>query len=422
MSEASENCSGSCGSCSEDCSSRQQSKEELYEPVNQYSKVNRVIGVVSGKGGVGKSFITSYLSVLLNRKGYETAILDADITGPSIPKTFGIHEKAKGNELGIFPCYSKNGIKVMSVNLLLEEEEMPVIWRGPIIAGTVKQFWTDVVWGNVEYMFVDMPPGTGDVPLTVFQSIPLDGIVIVTSPQDLVSMIVGKAVNMAKAMNVPIIGLVENYSYVSCGNCGEQIQVFGKSNINEVAEKYHIKVLGKLPLTPEISNAVDSENIEGLEGSWLDDAVALIEENYPGRIQSECGCKTMQNQRIAVTVDEEGNIYQHFGSCERFAIYDIENGVQKSKSIIETNSKGHDEISRLLVEQDATTLICGGIGESAMKILMSNQIVIVPGQQGDADVQVAAYLDGATIASSSPTCGNHDGEEGCGCGCNCSCH
>ncbi len=272
-------CSGECNSCSSSCSS--DTRKSMLEPVNQYSRVKKVIGVVSGKGGVGKSLTTSYLSVLMNRKGYKTAILDADITGPSIPKTFGITEKAMGNEQGIYPAETKEGIKVMSINLLLDSDEVPVIWRGPVVAGTVKQFWTEVIWDEVDYMFVDMPPGTGDVPLTVFQSIPLDGIVIVTSPQDLVSMIVGKAVNMAKAMNVPILGLVENYSYITCGSCGEKISVFGESHVEEVGAKYHIPVLDRVPIDPAIPASVDKGQIEELQVSYLDQTAAFIEEQCP---------------------------------------------------------------------------------------------------------------------------------------------
>lgn len=275
MSEA---CSGSCSGCGESgCEQRIPDKKEFLEPMNSLSNIRKVIGVVSGKGGVGKSFVTSYLSVCLRKLGYDTAILDADITGPSIPKAFGVHGKAQGDESGIFPAESKMGTKLMSINLLLDTEETPVIWRGPIIAGTVKQFWSDVIWGDVDYMFVDMPPGTGDVPLTVFQSLPLDAIVIVTSPQDLVSMVVSKAVNMAKQMDIPILGLIENYSYVECGNCGERISVFGESHLDEVAARHGLEVLGQIPLTPVISKAIDSEDVESLEGDWLDKAVKKLE-------------------------------------------------------------------------------------------------------------------------------------------------
>lgn len=273
----SDSCTGSCDSCSSSCSSQAPKKEDFLVPANEKSNIKKVIGVVSGKGGVGKSFVTSYLSVLFHRKGYNTAILDADVTGPSIPKAFGVHGLANATEEGILPSESAGGTKMMSVNLLLNSEETPVVWRGPVIAGTVKQFWSEVMWGDVDYMFVDMPPGTGDVPLTVFQSIPLDGIIIVTSPQDLVSMIVSKAVNMAKSMDIPVIGVIENYSYVECGHCGEKIPVFGESKIDEVAKKLELRVLAKLPLDPVISKTIDEEKIEELDGTWLDGAAAFIE-------------------------------------------------------------------------------------------------------------------------------------------------
>ncbi len=273
-------CTGDCSSCSSSCS---QKPEDMHEPCNQYSSVKRVIAVVSGKGGVGKSLITSNLAVCMNRKGYKTAVLDADITGPSIPKSFGIKERANGNDQGIFPSVTQNGIEIMSLNLLLDDEEMPVIWRGPVIAGTVKQFWTEVIWGEVDYMFVDMPPGTGDVPLTVFQSLPVDGIIIVTSPQELVSMIVGKAVNMAKAMNIPILGIIENYSYVECPDCGKQIPVFGKSHAQEVADKYQVKLLGKLPLDYKVAEAVDEGLVESVKLQGVDSAADFIEKVFPAK-------------------------------------------------------------------------------------------------------------------------------------------
>lgn len=272
----SENCNHDCSSCSADCSSR--SPESFLEKPHEKSSIKKVIGVVSGKGGVGKSMVSSMLAVNFQRKGYHTAILDADITGPSIPKAFGITAKATGNENGINPVISKTGIQTMSVNLLLEDTTDPVIWRGPVIAGTVKQFWQDVIWTDVDYMFVDMPPGTGDVPLTVFQTIPVDGIVIVTSPQELVSMIVGKAVKMAQMMNVPIVGIIENMSYVECPGCKEHIEIFGKSHVEEVAAQYGLPVLGKIPMTPAISAASDAGDVENLEdGDWFKEAVAAIE-------------------------------------------------------------------------------------------------------------------------------------------------
>lgn len=273
----SENCTHDCSSCGENCPSREANPADFLEKPNAMSHIKKVIGVVSGKGGVGKSMVTSMLAVLLNRRGAHTAVLDADITGPSIPKAFGIHQKAMGSEFGILPARTKTGIDIMSVNLLLDDETAPVVWRGPIIANTVKQFWTDVIWENVDYLFVDMPPGTGDVPLTVFQSIPLDGIVIVTSPQELVSMIVAKAVNMAKKMNIPIIGIVENMSYVECPDCGKKISVFGESHIEEVAQEYGLSVLARLPINPEIAKAVDNGRVEYLEMPYLDSAAEAVE-------------------------------------------------------------------------------------------------------------------------------------------------
>ena len=269
-------CSHNCSSCGENCPSRQ-SPESFLEKPNEMSSIKKVIGIVSGKGGVGKSMVTSILATLLRRKDYGVAIMDADITGPSIPKAFGLHERATANDFGILPVETKTGIQVMSLNLLLEDETMPVVWRGPVIAGTVKQFWTDVIWNDVDFMFVDMPPGTGDVPLTVFQSIPLDGLIVVTSPQELVSMIVEKAVRMAETMNVPVLGLVENMSYVVCPDCGKKIEVFGKSHIDDTAAKYNLPVLGRLPFAPAIAGAADKGAIELFEGDWLDGAAEKVE-------------------------------------------------------------------------------------------------------------------------------------------------
>ena len=245
----------------------------------QASNVKKVIGIVSGKGGVGKSLVTSMLAVTMQRRGYKTAILDADITGPSIPKAFGLKPgSVTGSELGMFPPQTKTGIEVMSVNLLMDEETKPVVWRGPVIAGTVKQFWSEVVWNEVDFMFVDMPPGTGDVPLTVFQSLPLDGIIIVTSPQELVSMIVAKAVNMAKLMDVPVLGLVENYSYIVCPDCGKVIKPYGESHVDELAEEYGTKVLAKLPIDPELASHCDKGVIELFEGDYLEKCADFIEK------------------------------------------------------------------------------------------------------------------------------------------------
>lgn len=264
-------CTHDCSSCSQNCSSRTQ-PQDMHIETNQLSHIKKVIGVVSGKGGVGKSLVTSLLAVEAKRRDFKTAILDADITGPSIPKAFGLTQKADGDGEYIYPVCTKTGIEVMSVNLLLDDEKQPVVWRGPVIAGAVKQFFNEVVWNDVDYMFVDMPPGTGDVPLTVFQSIRLDGIVIVTSPQELVSMIVAKAVNMAKIMNIPILGIVENMSYVKCPCCNEEIKIFGESHTDEIAKEYGTEVLAKLPFDRELSRLSDNGCIELFEGNWMDEA------------------------------------------------------------------------------------------------------------------------------------------------------
>ena len=258
-----EECTHDCSSCGAACSSRQE-VQDMTEKLNPYSSVKKVIGVVSGKGGVGKSLVTSMLAVMCQKAGLKTAIMDADITGPSIPKAFGIHEKAMGSDKGIIPITTHSGIDIMSVNLLLENETDPVIWRGPILAGTVKQFWTEVFWNDVDYMFVDMPPGTGDVPLTVFQSIPLSGIIVVTSPQDLVSMIVGKAVKMAQMMDVPILGIIENMSCYVCPDCGKKHYPFGESKLETVANEYGLKILGRLPIDAASSAACDNGRIESV--------------------------------------------------------------------------------------------------------------------------------------------------------------
>ncbi len=270
-------CDHQCGSCGEDCASRE-GNTDLRAKLNERSTVKKVIGVVSGKGGVGKSLVTALLATEMQKRQKKTAIMDADITGPSIPKLFGVHKKAIANEFGVLPEKSAGGIELMSINLLLPDESMPVIWRGPIIAGTVTQFWTDVVWGDIDYLFVDMPPGTGDVALTVFQSLPLDGLIIVTSPQELVSMIVGKAVNMAQQMNIPILGMIENMSYVQCPDCDKQFSIFGESHVQETAEKYGLTVLDRLPLNPNIAKACDEGKIESLNNGYLQHTADYIEK------------------------------------------------------------------------------------------------------------------------------------------------
>ena len=270
-------CNHDCSSCKSKCGDAATAANPFYVAPNPASHVKHMVGVVSGKGGVGKSLVTSMLAVAMQRAGYRSAILDADITGPSIPQAFGLHDvEIKGNEGGMFPPESKTGIPIMSINLLLDETTKPVVWRGPVIAGTVKQFWSEVVWNDVDFMFVDMPPGTGDVPLTVFQSLPLDGIIIVGSPQQLVSMIVEKAVNMAKMMNIPILGFVENMSYISCPDCGKKIPVYGEGGIDALAASHGLPVLEKLPIDPKLAHMCDTGTIELMQEEYMQNAVRVL--------------------------------------------------------------------------------------------------------------------------------------------------
>ncbi len=272
MSEA---CNGNCSSCGSNCGSAQQ-PESLLAQANPHSNVKKVIAVVSGKGGVGKSTVTAMLAMAMQQRGRKVGILDADITGPSMAKAFNVHACSGASEEGLYPALTENGTQVMSINLLLDNETDPVLWRGPIVAGTVKQFWSEVIWEDVDYLFVDMPPGTGDVPLTVFQSLPVDGVIIVTSPQQLVSMIVAKAVNMANMMQIPVLGLVENYSYFQCPDCGKQHEIFGKSHIDEIALQYHLPVLARLPIDPSVAQKMDDGAAEQLPTADLQAAVETI--------------------------------------------------------------------------------------------------------------------------------------------------
>lgn len=271
-------CTHDCSSCGESCSERQGGSPFQIKPLHDGCRVSKVYGVVSGKGGVGKSMVTSQLAVAMRREGYNVAVLDADITGPSIPKAFGVHARAEGTADAIIPVQSRTGIQLMSVNLLLENETDPVIWRGPVIGGVVQQFWGDVLWQDVDYMFVDMPPGTGDVALNVFQTLPIDGVIIVASPQELVSMVVEKAVKMAQMMNIPVIGLVENMSYIACPDCGKKIYLFGEGKTDEAAAKYDLPVLAKMPIDPALAKLADDGDIESFEGSWLNGVVDKILE------------------------------------------------------------------------------------------------------------------------------------------------
>lgn len=270
------NCSGASACTRESCEGCNQNPQSMQEAMNAYSDIRHVIGVVSGKGGVGKSFVTSTLAVQMAKAGYKVGILDADITGPSVPKMFGAHGQIVGDEKGMYPYETPEGIKIISINLLMDDEEAPVVWRGPVIAGAVKQFWNETVWGDIDYLFVDMPPGTGDVPLTVFQSLPVNGIVIVTSPQELVQMIVKKAFHMAEMMHIPVLGVVENFSYLKCPDCGREIRLFGESHIDETAAELGIKVLGRLPLDPEYARQADAGAFYGMDNDYLDAAVEVL--------------------------------------------------------------------------------------------------------------------------------------------------
>lgn len=269
-------CTHNCSTCGESCGERTSPQSFLKKP-HADAHIGKVFGVVSGKGGVGKSMVTSQLAVSLRRKGYRVGILDADITGPSIPMAFGVHQRATGTDAGIDPAVTPSGIKLMSLNLLTANETDPVVWRGPVIANVVKQFWSDVVWGEVDYMFVDMPPGTGDVPLTVFQSLPVDGIIVVTSPQDLVSMIVSKAVHMAEMMSIPVLGLIENYSWYQCPDCGARHAIFGESRLEEVARELGLPILARLPIDPALAAACDAGKVEGAERNYLEEVAAQLD-------------------------------------------------------------------------------------------------------------------------------------------------
>ena len=271
----SESCSNNCSECNIECNERNNVKS-FIEKTEESTHIKKVIGIISGKGGVGKSVVTSLLAHNMQKEGYNVAILDADITGPSIPKMFGVHEKSKNFKDKIMPVTSSNNIKIMSVNFLLKNENDPVIWRGPLIGGAVKQFWTDVIWGDIDYMFIDMPPGTGDVPLTVFQTIPINGIIIVTTPQDLVSLIVEKSVKMAKKMNIPVLGIVENMSYFECPNCKQKHNIFGNSNIEEICDKYNIKSIDKIPINSEIANLCDSGLVMDISDYYLNNIMETI--------------------------------------------------------------------------------------------------------------------------------------------------
>lgn len=369
-------CDHNCSNCNEKCDIK-----DLREKPHYLSSVKKVIGVVSGKGGVGKSLVTSLLAITMNQRGYKTAILDADITGPSIPKIFGIQGKAQGIEEGLLPSVSKNGVKVMSSNLLLENDTDPIVWRGPVIANLVKQFWTEVIWEDVDYLFVDMPPGTGDVPLTVFQSIGVDGIVIVTSPQELVSMIVEKAVNMANLMDIEVLGIIENYSYIECPDCKKKISVFGESKVDEVAKKYNLQVIGKLPIDPQFASLCDKGQLEDIKIDYLDKADDILEQ-LP---------VTVLNVAIPV---KDNQIDHHFGKAELFYVYQVVKDMIVGAYKVPIKTVGHTEVVDALKAKQVHVVLCNHLGAEALEYATSKEIRIVSGFEGNHIDAIREFLQG----------------------------
>lgn len=371
--------------------SRNDDNSQIIDLKNEGS-VKRVIGVVSGKGGVGKSFVTSRLASIFSKKGYNSAVLDADITGPSVPRCFGMKEKAEANENGIQPAISKGGVQVMSVNLLLDDESTPVVWRGPIIAGTVKQFWSEVDWKDVEYMFVDMPPGTGDVPLTVFQSLPVDGIIIVTSPQELVSMIVEKAVNMANAMEIPVLGIVENYSYIKCPDCGKIIYPFGEGKTDDVGLKYGIPVLSRLPMDNRIAEAMDKGLVEELDMDVLGETADTIEFLLRNVDHSVDNNDYGEAHKVAIALDSNEKMIGKFASAVKFVIADTKGRKILDRSYLEIKSV--DEAISLLKEAGVDMVISNGIDKKLRNLLLEKEIASIPVLRSSVEDVIANFLDG----------------------------
>ncbi len=399
---------------------------------NPQNKIRRVIAIVSGKGGVGKSMVTSLLATAMQRIGQnQVAILDADITGPSIPKLFGVEQSRPLNtEAGLLPVMTARGIQVMSINLLLEDADSPVIWRGPILANTVKQFWTDVVWGDVDYLFLDMPPGTGDVPLTVFQSIPLDGIIIVTSPQDLVALIVKKAFNMAQKMDIPIIGIVENMSHVICPGCGQTIKIFGDSVTADLALEWGIPYLGSLPIDPELARLCDQGRIEAASQAYLAGAVqALLQMSGPGQGQASdvetaasepvtenglTGKKAEESNMKKIAIASEGHfVCAHFGHCEGFTIYTVAGGQIVGQSYLANPGHKPGLLPNLLHEHGVQVVISGGMGAGAIDIFNEKGIDIITGAKGMLNQTIETYLAGKLLSTGS-VCHDHQHAGSCG--------
>jgi Mrp family chromosome partitioning ATPase/predicted Fe-Mo cluster-binding NifX family protein len=405
----SETCNQSCSSCSESCADRKEEQVDFSAKLHDMSNVKKVYAIVSGKGGVGKSLVTSMLAVTMSRMDYKTAILDADVTGPSIPKMFGIKEKAQSTEFELYPVKTKTGIDIMSINLLLENDTDPVIWRGPIIAGAVKQFWTDVVWNNIDFMFIDMPPGTGDIPLTVFQSIAVDGIIVVTSPQELVSMIVSKAVRMAEKMNIPIVGIVENMSYFRCPDNGKDYKIFGESHIEEIAEKHGIEVLAKIPIDPKFAAVSDKGMIELFDGDQLDKIGEMLAEDIDDKGRNSEGEEMI---KIAVASENE-KVTEHFGHCINFNIYEAVDGkILKNSSV---DNPGHKPgfLPNYLNDLGVNVVISGGMGSGAIDIFNEKGIEVIVGASGDAMNAAQAYLSG-NLKSTGAVCHDHKHQDECG--------
>ena len=391
----SEDCNQDCAACMEECADRTEQPIDFSEKLHELSHVKKVIGVVSGKGGVGKSLVTSLLAVAMSRKGRRVAIMDADVTGSSIPKMFGMDERAKSNELGLFPVRSRSGIDVMSMNLLLEKDTDPVIWRGPLIAGVVKQFWTDVIWHDIDYMFIDMPPGTGDVPLTVFQSIAVDGIVVVTSPQELVAMIVEKAVNMAAMMNIPVLGIVENMAYFRCPDNGKEYKIFGDSHIDEIAKKHNLDVIARIPIDPAIAEASDAGQIEYLEGAWISEFSDFLEAS-----KEQC--------MVKIAVASEGNqVTGHFGHCQNFNLYESVDGVIVKEESVPNPGHKPGFLPKFLHDLGVNVIISGGMGQAAVDIFNEHGIEVVVGATGDAKKAAEGFLKGE-LKSTGSICQDHD--------------
>jgi Mrp family chromosome partitioning ATPase/predicted Fe-Mo cluster-binding NifX family protein len=392
---------------------------------NPLNKIKRTIAVLSGKGGVGKSLVTGLLATYLQRTGkYRVGILDADITGPSIPKLFGAGAyKPQAMEGGLYPVRTHSNIQIMSVNLLLEQPDSPVIWRGPILANTVKQFWTDVIWGDLDFMFLDMPPGTGDVPLTVFQSIPLDGIIIVTSPQDLVAMIVRKAVNMAKMMNIPILGIIENMSYAICPHCGETIKIFGESSTAETAKKMAIPYLGNLPVDPDLSRLCDKGEIERIHKNYLAEAIETLEK-MPARRNPFDEAEEVQPQPAAappapsdvrkIAIASEGQaVCEHFGHCKGFSLYSVAGGKIIQQEYLANPGHKPGLLPNLLHDHGAQVVIAGGMGQGAVEIFEQHGIEVITGASGTLEETIGRYLHNE-LESSGSVCHEHQHASECG--------